>query len=253
MSFDSDTPMEKCAVCKKMAATACMVRQGFFTRVCIVCIALKNHEDEKQRRENQGTMGAGTFLALGLLVAGGAAWYFKVDVPYAENIKAFIAKRFGGKSDRDEGSGKAPPEPTKTPSVGDSSPALSISGAGTQTLTLNLRSDVLFEFGSATLKPAAGGTLREATNAIRPRPRASVVIRGHTDSIGTEPANLSLSRQRAESVRDWMVKNGLPAKRLSVVGMGAKEPIAPNTKPDGSDDPVGREKNRRVTIVVTGS
>ena len=79
-------------------------------------------------------------------------------------------------------------------------------------------------------------------------------IDGYTDSKGSDPYNQGLSDRRAESVRNWFVtKEGLRDVNFATKGYGAKNPVAPNTKPDGSDDPDGRQKNRRVEITVKKS
>jgi outer membrane protein OmpA-like peptidoglycan-associated protein len=80
---------------------------------------------------------------------------------------------------------------------------------------------------------------------------AAVLVEGHTDAKGNEAYNQSLSERRAASVRDWLVKNAALSKsRFSTRGYGKTRPVADNTKSDGSDDPKGRERNRRVEIVV---
>jgi OmpA-OmpF porin, OOP family len=78
-----------------------------------------------------------------------------------------------------------------------------------------------------------------------------VDIEGHTDSIGSPKYNLRLSRQRAESVKRFFIEEGVyGAEDFRVQTLGKPRPIAPNTNPDGSDNPEGRAKNRRVTVVA---
>ena len=79
-----------------------------------------------------------------------------------------------------------------------------------------------------------------------------MLIEGHTDGKGTHPYNMKLSENRAESVKTWLVQNSSVAgSRITTQGWGETKPVAPNKKPDGSDDPEGRQKNRRVEIVLT--
>jgi outer membrane protein OmpA-like peptidoglycan-associated protein len=87
---------------------------------------------------------------------------------------------------------------------------------------------------------------------LRPSFKAGgpITLRGHTDSKGLDSANLRASRKRAELVRDYLVAKGVAAERMTVIGLGETRPIAPNAKPDGSDDPEGRAKNRRVDVSV---
>jgi outer membrane protein OmpA-like peptidoglycan-associated protein len=120
---------------------------------------------------------------------------------------------------------------------------------------INLAADVLFDFDKSTLRPSARDALHQAAAIIRDNAKGSTVrIDGYTDSKGSDPYNQRLSDRRAESVRNWFVtKEGLKDVSFATKGYGAKNPVAPNTKPDGSDDPDGRQKNRRVEITVKKS
>ncbi|OMJ33106.1 hypothetical protein BSZ14_04735 [Sphingomonas sp. Sph1(2015)] len=77
-----------------------------------------------------------------------------------------------------------------------------------------------------------------------------ITIWGHSDSSGSDASNLIASRKRAEAARDYLVQKGVAAERITVIALGEARPIAPNRKLDGSDDPEGRDKNRRVEIKV---
>ncbi|WP_324699268.1 OmpA family protein [Novosphingobium aerophilum] len=77
-----------------------------------------------------------------------------------------------------------------------------------------------------------------------------VTLWGHSDSRGSDAENLAASRRRAEAVRDYLAGKGVDRKRIMVIAMGEARPIAPNRKLDGSDDPEGRNRNRRVEIEV---
>jgi OOP family OmpA-OmpF porin len=77
-----------------------------------------------------------------------------------------------------------------------------------------------------------------------------ITIWGHSDSSGSDASNLIASRKRAEAARDYLVKKGVAAERITVIALGEARPIAPNRKLDGSDDPEGRDKNRRIEIKV---
>jgi outer membrane protein OmpA-like peptidoglycan-associated protein len=241
--------MEKCSVCSKMTASIYMAERGWMRRVCRMCKQRQTEERETKHNQRSGWKTNFGWVIPALVLGMLSLWHFKADMPAVEKAFAAISAKLGMDSQDEKGHGTqhaAPP--TAAPAA--SMPA---NDASAHTFTLNLRSDVLFEFGNALLKAAAGPTLRDAASVIRQHPQAAIVIHGYTDSIGSAQANLALSQQRAESVRNWMVKNGVTAKHMSVVGMGAKNPVAPNTKPDGSDNPAGREQNRRVTISVSGS
>ncbi|MFO1056558.1 MAG: OmpA family protein [Dongiaceae bacterium] len=112
--------------------------------------------------------------------------------------------------------------------------------------------DALFAFDKATLDPRAEETLAvlgPQLAAAGPHP-AKVV--GHTDSIGSDSYNQRLSERRAAAVRDWLVAHQYLAAGTPASGRGRLDPVAPNRKPDGSDDPAGRQKNRRVEVLVDG-
>ena len=116
---------------------------------------------------------------------------------------------------------------------------------------VEMAADVLFDFDKADLLPKADETLQKAADFIRDRAKSGVVrIEGHTDAKGNDAYNQKLSERRATSVKKWFAGHGLSGVKFSTEGFGAKKPIAPNTKPDGSDDPEGRQKNRRVEIVI---
>lgn len=118
-------------------------------------------------------------------------------------------------------------------------------------LRIELAADVLFDFDKANILPKAEQTLTQAAEVIGQRSKNSVRIEGHTDSKGSDSYNQKLSRQRAESVKAWLLKREDVAKiQYAANGFGDTRPVAPNTKPDGSDDPEGRQKNRRVEIIL---
>ena len=74
----------------------------------------------------------------------------------------------------------------------------------------------------------------------------------HTDGKGTHAYNMTLSDNRAGAVKKWLVENaGINASRITTKGWGETKPVAPNKKPDGSDDPDGRQKNSRVELTLT--
>jgi outer membrane protein OmpA-like peptidoglycan-associated protein len=116
---------------------------------------------------------------------------------------------------------------------------------------IDLAADVLFDFDKADIKPAASDSLKKVADVIREKGRGTVRIEGHTDAKGSDAYNQRLSQRRADAVRTWLVqKENLKGVAFQTAGHGSKIPVAPNTKPDGSDDPEGRQKNRRVEIVI---
>ena len=120
-----------------------------------------------------------------------------------------------------------------------------------QEIHIELAADVLFDFDKANIRPTAQAALHQAAGIIREKSKGVVRIEGHTDSKGNDSYNQKLSERRANSVKTWLLeKEGLSNLQFAIQGFGAKKPVAPNTKPDGSDDPEGRQKNRRVEIIL---
>ena len=107
-------------------------------------------------------------------------------------------------------------------------------------------SDVLFDFGSYTLKPGAREKLAKISGIVLAHPGLTLQIEGHTDSVGSDEFNQQLSERRAESVRDFLAQQGVPASGITARGFGKTQPVASN------DTPEGRQRNRRVELVVNG-
>ena len=121
-------------------------------------------------------------------------------------------------------------------------------GGVTETpVEIKLPSDVLFEFGKSDLTPAAQAALDEVDSQIEAT-TGTVTIEGHTDAIGDDASNQLLSEARAASVQASLQEKMGSGFTFNVVGFGESRPMAPNTNPDGSDNPDGRAQNRRVEI-----
>lgn len=110
---------------------------------------------------------------------------------------------------------------------------------------------VTFEFNSAQLTAEATKRLDNVVNALKGSDKINVSISGYTDNKGADSYNLDLSDKRAASVRQYLIDHGIDSDRLTSKGYGETMPVAPNTKPNGSDNPQGRAKNRRVELDVT--
>ncbi|MDQ3959085.1 MAG: OmpA family protein [Pseudomonadota bacterium] len=118
-------------------------------------------------------------------------------------------------------------------------------------VTMKLEGDVLFDFDKAEIKPEAERTLDQVGTVIGQFPEGKVLIEGHTDSKGSPDINLELSKRRAEAVKDWLVKKkDVLESVITTRGFGETKPVAPDKNPDGSDNPQGRQQNRRVEITV---
>jgi len=123
-----------------------------------------------------------------------------------------------------------------------------VSNGCTQALTVG--SDALFAFNQATLTTTAQKTLAALGPAIKKAGQHPGEIHGYTDSIGSDAYNQLLSEQRARAVRDWLAAHHFVAATTPIQGFGKKNPVAPNTNPNGSDNPAGRAKNRRVEVLI---
>lgn len=106
-----------------------------------------------------------------------------------------------------------------------------------------LRLEVNFDTARATLRPDSSTVLDQASALLREAPAIKVEIAGHTDNVGDADANLALSQQRADSVREALVARGIAADRLDAKGYGASQPVADNRSEEG------RAANRRVEMV----
>jgi outer membrane protein OmpA-like peptidoglycan-associated protein len=112
-------------------------------------------------------------------------------------------------------------------------------------LIVNL-SDVLFDTGSATLKPGAREKLARVSGILLSHPELKVQVEGHTDSIGDQNLNQRLSENRADAVRSYLVTQGIASSAVTTKGFGQGQPVASN------DTAAGRQQNRRVELVVAG-
>lgn len=124
--------------------------------------------------------------------------------------------------------------------------ARSVDGA----IVIDLPGDVLFDFDQDTLRADALGVLARVSELLAGFPGRAVAINGHTDSKGSDAYNDALSKRRAERVHGYLLERVASPRQYSVRGFGEHEPVAPNEQADGSDNPQGRQKNRRVTIVI---
>ena len=107
-------------------------------------------------------------------------------------------------------------------------------------------SDVLFDFGQYTLKPGTREKLAKISGILLAHPELMVQVEGHTDSIGSDDFNQTLSEHRAGAVRDFLVDQGVVRDSVTAKGFGKTRPVTTN------DTAEGRQRNRRVELVVSG-
>ena len=123
-------------------------------------------------------------------------------------------------------------------------PKVTVTNMGSH-LLVNLPEDVLFATDSAAVRPDLAGQIRSIAANLVSYPNSRIQVQGHTDNTGTAAYNFDLSQRRAVAVSDILIGAGVPAARLSAVGIGEDRPIASNTTA------AGRAQNRRVEIIIT--
>jgi len=122
---------------------------------------------------------------------------------------------------------------------------------GEMKLRIIFDSDILFDFDRSSIRSDAETSLQAVASFLTQHKGKSIRIVGHTDSKGSDKYNQALSRTRAESVKAWLAaRSELDGFTFVTSGRGESEPIAANTHSDGSDNPSGRQKNRRVEIEI---
>ncbi len=112
-------------------------------------------------------------------------------------------------------------------------------------LVVNM-SDVLFDSGKYTLKPMAREKLAKVAGVLMAYPGLTVEVDGYTDNVGGEALNQTLSDKRADTVRDYLLQQGVSPNSLTARGFGEEGPVASN------DTSIGRQLNRRVELVLSG-
>jgi len=114
--------------------------------------------------------------------------------------------------------------------------------------------NIYYDFNSAELSDRSKNVLDTTLLVLlKEAPEFIVEIGAHTDSIGTEEYNKQLSQERADNVIKYLISKGISHEKLVAKGYGTEKPIAPNFLPDGSDNPEGREKNRRTEFRIIGT
>ncbi len=104
--------------------------------------------------------------------------------------------------------------------------------------------NVHFDFGKATLRPDSFAELQELVSFLENKEDINIEIAGHTDNVGKHADNLNLSRQRAETIRNYLIKKGIRAARVMAKGYGATQPVSDNTTEEG------RQLNRRTEVRI---
>lgn len=147
------------------------------------------------------------------------------------------------------------PEPQATPTEGPRSifqdDKGQAGGGGVDPESLRpLETTISFADGTPELTEASRAELATIIDSPQMGMGGAIVLRGHSDSEGSDEANLKASLLKAQAVRDFLVENGVARERIEVIAFGEQNPVAPNALPDGSPNEEGRATNRRVEVTV---
>ncbi|MEN0095837.1 MAG: OmpA family protein [Pedobacter sp.] len=110
--------------------------------------------------------------------------------------------------------------------------------------------NVLYDFNKATLRPESQVELNKLVGVMKDNPNIKIELSSHTDSIGSQAYNLKLSQDRAQACVDYIISKGIAESRIFAKGYGKSRPVAPNSLPNGKDNPEGRQLNRRTEFTV---
>lgn len=113
-----------------------------------------------------------------------------------------------------------------------------------KTFTLD---NVLFDTGKSTLKSSSFTELNEVVEVMKLKKKMNIEVAGHTDDVGSDASNMTLSQARADAVRNYLISKGIEANRIIAVGYGETQPVADNTTEEG------RKQNRRTEVRITSN
>lgn len=111
--------------------------------------------------------------------------------------------------------------------------------------------NIFFDYNESTLRSKSKYELNKLYEFMKNNPEVSIDVSGHTDSRGNDDYNMRLSKDRAQAVVDYLVRNGISSSRLKAIGYGETRPIARNENADLTDNPIGRQLNRRIEISLS--
>jgi len=188
--------------------------------------------DDPNRTRNNALIGAGIGAVAGLL-SGGDATERRQRALVGAGVGGLAGGAIGAYQDRQEAELRR-----QTAGTG-----IEVDRDG-DVIKLNLPDGVTFDFGKADLKSQFYPALNNVARTLAEYNQTIVEVSGHTDSIGTDAVNQRLSEQRAASVGNYLIGQGLQRERFEIVGFGKRHPIADNSTEQG------RSLNRRVEIRV---
>lgn len=199
---------------------------------CATYTGQTNAPDDPNRTQRGALIGAGIGVAAGLL-SGGDATERRQRALVGAGVGALAGGAVGAYQDRQEAELRR-----QTAGTG-----IDVTRDG-DVIKLNLPDGVTFDFNKSNLKPQFYPALNNVANTLGEYNQTIVEISGHTDSVGSDAYNQTLSEARANSVASYLMGRGLMRERFEIVGMGKRYPIADNSTDSG------RAQNRRVEIRV---
>lgn len=185
-------------------------------------------------------------LALPLDKAGGGS---VPETSALSNMRAIPASRFGPAAGGGSSFGAAGNVSSSFSAVEKLKSELGAVETARGTL-VSLPGDVTFDFDKATIREAAKPTLDRLAQLIAAGGAGDIAVEGHTDAKGDDAYNKRLSEARADAVKTYLAGKGVDGAGLRTIGLGELRPVAPNAKQDGSDDEAGRQRNRRVEVIL---
>ena len=201
-----------------------------FTAGCATYTGQTNDPNDPNRTQRGALIGAGIGAVAGLL-SGGDAVERRQRAMVGAGIGALAGGGIGAYQDRQEAELRR-----ETAGTG-----IDVSRDG-DVIKLNLPDGVTFDFAKYDLKPQFYPALNTIASTLKEYNQTIVEVSGHTDSIGSDAANQTLSERRANAVSSYLIGQGVQRERFEVVGMGERYPVASN------DTDSGRALNRRVEI-----
>lgn len=210
-----------------------MVRKAsVFLFILLVACASTDPNDPNAKAKRGAGIGAAAGAVVGAIIGNQAGGQARAGAVVGAAIGAAIGGSEGHRMDQQQ------KELQQIPGVEVTRPA-------ENEIAVNLTNDILFDYNSYALRSESKSTLQNLADNFRKYPEEQIEVEGHTDAVGSHESNQRLSEQRADTVRNYLVDQGVTGTRINSVGFGETRPKATN------DTPEGRQLNRRVEIRIT--